>query len=343
MTRRRRQRAGTWGTAANGCGARGASPAPVADTAPHRGHLNAERSDRAAPRGREAVAVAPRGWGAGRAGQGCTHTLPPRQPPGSRPPAERRRQERPGGCARPAEPTGRPLQGSPATLWPSSLLPPRLRRAHPCQLTEGGAGDRRTNDWTGVRGLRSPSAVLPQRRCRPSALGQGGGTAVWGVAGRSPRRRPGTGAEERREVQSPPPRPLCPCAPPPGSAVGRDGRWPVAEAAPGPSGTALSIDSTQHRGERTQPSAGRKDETKSLQKKFCETSASEKDGWKVTSPDTSPRRGYLLYFCSGRGVKMPVRLLAFRRDMAGTEGRRRTEAEVSPRPQPSQAVVLKEQ
>lgn len=40
---------------------------------------------------------------------------------------------------------------------------------------------------------------------------------------------------------------------------------------------------------------------------------------------------------------MPGRLLAFRRDMAGAEGRRRTEAEVSPRPQLSQAVVLKEQ
>lgn len=72
-----------------------------------------------------------------------------------------------------------------------------------------------------------------------------GGSAVRGAAGRSPRRRPGTGAGERREVQGPQPRPLCPCAPPPGSAVERGGRWPVAEAAPGPLGTALSIDSNR--------------------------------------------------------------------------------------------------
>lgn len=75
MTRRRRQRAGTWGAAANGCGARGASPAPVAGAAPRRGHLNAERSERTAPRGREGAAVAPRGVGGGpgRAGR-YTHT-----------------------------------------------------------------------------------------------------------------------------------------------------------------------------------------------------------------------------------------------------------------------------
>ncbi|XP_039916425.1 uncharacterized protein LOC120751092 [Hirundo rustica] len=133
-------------------------------------------------------------------------------------------------------------------------------------------------------------------------------------------------------------------APPPGSAVGRGGRWPVAEAAPEPLGTALSIDSNlpfpdvvgrrvkngsvaregrtavrcglrppirfkyaeRERGGKgrasvcpsaPKTSAGRKDGTESLQNKFCKTSASEKDGWKVVSPDTSPRRGYPLYFC----------------------------------------------
>lgn len=40
---------------------------------------------------------------------------------------------------------------------------------------------------------------------------------------------------------------------------------------------------------------------------------------------------------------MPARLLAFRGDRAGAEGRRRSRAEVSSRPQLSQAVVLKEQ
>lgn len=40
---------------------------------------------------------------------------------------------------------------------------------------------------------------------------------------------------------------------------------------------------------------------------------------------------------------MLVRLLAFRRDGAGAERRTRSRAEVSPRPQLSQAVVLKEQ
>lgn len=39
---------------------------------------------------------------------------------------------------------------------------------------------------------------------------------------------------------------------------------------------------------------------------------------------------------------MPVRLLAFCRDRAGAE-RRRSRAEISPRPLLSQAVVLKEQ
>lgn len=41
---------------------------------------------------------------------------------------------------------------------------------------------------------------------------------------------------------------------------------------------------------------------------------------------------------------MPMRLLSLRRDRAGAERRRRrSRAEVSPRPQLSQAVVLKEQ
>lgn len=126
------------------------------------------------------------------------------------------------------------LTGHPLALVPAPPAPPPASPS-PAQGRgrEGGAGGRRRNDWTGPGGsaahlLCSRSAAAPARP------GTGWGVTVRGAAGRSPRRRPGTGAEEPQEVQGPHPRPLCPCAPPPGSAVGRGGRWPVAEAAPGP-------------------------------------------------------------------------------------------------------------
>lgn len=101
MTRRYRERGGTWGAAANGCGACGTFPAPAADRSPRRGHLNAERSDGAARHGaaqRGRAAAAPRG-ARGRAAA----------PPGSRPLAERGRQRR----TRRRSPArgARPLQG----------------------------------------------------------------------------------------------------------------------------------------------------------------------------------------------------------------------------------------
>lgn len=89
------------------------------------------------------------------------------------------------------------------------------------------------------------AAHLLGPRGAAAALGPGGGEGCQGCRGSQPGgpgRRPRAGAEERREAQGPPPRPLCPCAPPPGPAVAGGGRWPVAEAAPGPLGTALSID-----------------------------------------------------------------------------------------------------
>ncbi|KAM9023801.1 uncharacterized protein PRD47_002442 isoform 2-T2 [Ara ararauna] len=111
MTRRYRQRAGTWGAAANGCGACGTFPAPAADRSPRRGHLKAERSDGAARNG-----TAGQGGGGGHppGGEGGPGWAVAPPPPGSRPPAERGRQETCGGCARSEEPTGRPLQALPA-------------------------------------------------------------------------------------------------------------------------------------------------------------------------------------------------------------------------------------
>ncbi|KAM9023800.1 uncharacterized protein PRD47_002442 isoform 1-T1 [Ara ararauna] len=113
MTRRYRQRAGTWGAAANGCGACGTFPAPAADRSPRRGHLKAERSDGAARNG-----TAGQGGGGGHppGGEGGPGWAVAPPPPGSRPPAERGRQETCGGCARSEEPTGRPLQGAPSRL-----------------------------------------------------------------------------------------------------------------------------------------------------------------------------------------------------------------------------------
>lgn len=136
-------------------------------------------------------------------------------------------------------PTGLPLALIPASPAP----PPGSRAAARGWGRGGGAGGRGTDDWAGARGLLSPSAGSPRRRCRP---GTGRGEGCPGCRGSQPGgagRRPGAGAEERREAQGPPPRPLCPCAPPPEPVVAGGGRWPVAEAAPGPLGTALSIDS----------------------------------------------------------------------------------------------------
>lgn len=100
------------------------------------------------------------------------------------------------------------------------------------------------DDGAGARGLRSPSAEFPRRRCRPPWDRAGGrlpGMPRVAALMRVEAAR-GTGRGAAGGV-GPTPQPLCPCAPPPGPAVAGGGRWPVAEAASGPLGTALSIGS----------------------------------------------------------------------------------------------------
>ncbi|XP_055659626.1 methyl-CpG-binding domain protein 2-like [Falco peregrinus] len=91
MTRRYRQRAGTWGTAANGCGACGTFSAPAADRSLRRGHLNAERSDGAARHGTAGQGGGGPPGGRGGPGRAIAPPLPPPLmllPPRSRPPVE---------------------------------------------------------------------------------------------------------------------------------------------------------------------------------------------------------------------------------------------------------------
>lgn len=116
MTRRYRERGGTWGAAANGCGACGTFPAPAADRSPRRGHLNAERSDGAARHGAARRGTAGQGGG-GPPGGGGAGLLPT----GGRPPAERGRLER----ARRRSPArgARPLQGECLCGGPGAVRP----------------------------------------------------------------------------------------------------------------------------------------------------------------------------------------------------------------------------
>lgn len=124
--------------------------------------------------------------------------------------------------------------------------PPALLAPNWVSGVGGGAGDKGTDDWAETRGLRSPSAGSLRCCGRLPVLGPDGGKAAQGAASCSLAARgggPGQGHRGSGKRKGPLPQLLCPCAPPSELAVAEDGRWPVAEEAPGPLGTELNIDS----------------------------------------------------------------------------------------------------